>query len=92
MLASVTFAIMFNWIVAPRLCGPYWLRGLFTFQAENAGTWPLVLLIDRYHPAVKAGAMAPLTRPIYFVQAAWRHLAFGVVLGALLAPRDDDLI
>ena len=86
MLASVTFGLLFHWIVAPRLPGPYWLRGLLTFQAENAATWPLVLLIDRFHPAVKTGDMAPLNRPIYFAQAAWRHLAFGVVLGALLTP------
>jgi hypothetical protein len=89
MLASVTFAFIFDWLVAPRLWGPNWLRGLLTFQTENALSWPLVLLIDRFHPAVKAGEMAPLNRPIYFAQAAWRHLAFGVVLGWLLAPEDE---
>ena len=86
LLASVTFAFIFDRIVAPRLFGPYWLRGVLTFQAENAGSWPLVLLIDRFHPAVKVGQMARLNRPIYFAQEVWRHLAFGVVLGALLAP------
>jgi len=86
MLASVTFAFLFKWIVAPRLFGPYWLRGILTFQAENAGFWPLVLLIDRFHPAVNTGDMARLNRPVYFGQEVWRHLAFGAVLGALLTP------
>jgi hypothetical protein len=90
MLASVTFAFFFEWIVAPRLFGPYWLRGMLTFQAENASFWPLVLLIDRLHPAVKTGDMARLNQPVYFAQEVWRHLAFGIVLGALLTPPSEN--
>jgi hypothetical protein len=89
LLASVTFAMLFNWLVAPRLRGPYWLRGLLAFQTENATLWPLVLLIDGVHPAVKTGDMASLNRPVYFVQAVWRHLIFGLVLGALLTPEEE---
>ena len=86
LLAGVTFAFIFDRIVAPRLMGPYWLRGIVTFQAENAASWPLVLLIDRFHPAVKTGDLERLNRPVYVAQAAWRHLTFGAVLGLLLAP------
>ena len=73
--------------VAPRLPGPYWLRGVAMAQAENLTLWPLVLLIDRSHPAVKSGDLAHMSRPIYFGQAVWRHLALGAVLGALLGCR-----
>lgn len=90
MLASITFAFIFKWIVAPRLFGPYWLRGIVTFQAESAGFWPLVILLDRIHPAVKTGDLAPLNRRVYFLQEVWRHLAFGAVLGWLLTPDEED--
>jgi hypothetical protein len=53
-------------------------------QAENVTLWPLVLLIDRSHVAVRHGELARMNRPIYFWQAVWRHLALGAVLGALL--------
>jgi hypothetical protein len=84
LLASATFGLIFEMIVAPRLPGPYWLRGVIMAQAENATLWPLVLFIDRFHVAVKRGDLESMSRPVYFWQAAWRHLALGAVLGALL--------
>jgi len=83
---SVAFAVIYDRLVASRLPGPSWLRGALAFQIENAVTWPLVMLCDRHHPAVRAGVLSPLNRPVYFVQEIWRHLAFGVALGLLL-PR-----
>ena len=83
---SVVFAVIYDRFLAARLPGPPWLRGALAFQVENAITWPLVMLCDRYHPAVQAGALSRLHRPVYFVQEIWRHLAFGVALG-LLSPR-----
>jgi len=85
LLASASFGLIFDRIVAQRLPGPYWLRGIMMAQAENVTLWPLVLLIDRSHVAVKRGDLAPMSRPIYFGQAVWRHLAMGAVMGALLA-------
>jgi hypothetical protein len=76
--------LIFETIVAPRMPGPYWLRGVAMAQIENVTLWPLVLLIDRFHVAVKRGDLASMSRPVYFWQAAWRHLALGIVLGALL--------
>jgi hypothetical protein len=87
LLASAGFGLTFEMIVAPRLPGPYWLRGIVMAQTENLTLWPLVLLIDHSHVAVKSGDLAHMNRPIYFVQAVWRHLALGAVLGALLGYR-----
>lgn len=91
LLASATFGVIFETCVAPRLPGPYWLRGVVMAQIENLTLWPLVLLIDRSHVAVRRGELAPMSRPVYFGQAVWRHVALGAVLGALLAgSRADD--
>jgi hypothetical protein len=87
LLAAASFGLLFDLVVAPRLPGPYWLRGVLMAQAENVSLWPLVLLINRSHPAVKRGDLGRLTQPTYFVQEAWRHLALGAVLGAVLGVR-----
>jgi hypothetical protein len=86
LLAGASFGLIFDRIVAPRLCGPYWLRGVLMAQFENATLWPLVLLLDRSHVAVKGGHLAPMHQPVYFGQAVWRHLALGAVMGWLLQP------
>jgi hypothetical protein len=85
LFAGATFGLIFDRFVADRLPGPYWLRGLLMAQAENVALWPIVLLLDRSHTAVKTGDHAPMNRPVYFVQAVWRHAALGSVMGALLA-------
>jgi len=90
-LAGASFGVAFEAVVAPRLRGPYWLRGIQMAQAENASLWPLVMLMDRIHPSVKSGALAPMNRPAYFGQAVWRHLALGAIMGLVLgAPPADD--
>ncbi len=86
LLAGASFGLIFDRLVASRLPGPYWLRGLLLAQIENVTLWPLVLLIDRSHVAVKSGELARLNRPSYFGQAVWRHAALGAVMGALLDP------
>jgi hypothetical protein len=89
-LAGASFGLVFEHVVAARLPGPYWLRGVLLGQLENAALWPLVLLLDRHHVAVRRGRLAPMNRPVYFVQAVWRHLALGAVLGALLQPPTSE--
>ena len=84
--AGAAIGIVFDRLLAPRLVGPYWLRGVAMAQVENAALWPLVAVLDRVHPAVRRGRLAPLNRPVYFLQASLRHLALGAVLGLLLAP------
>jgi hypothetical protein len=91
LLGGVSLGLVFETIVASRLRGPYWLRGIVMVQVENATVWPIVFLLDRFHPAIQSGELAPLTRPVYFGQQVWRHLALGAVLGALLGPESPTV-
>lgn len=86
LIAGAFFGLIFQRVVAPRLFGPYWLRGVLMAQFENATLWPLVLLLDRSHVAVQRGKLAPMNQPVYFAQAVWRHFALGAVMGWLLQP------
>jgi hypothetical protein len=70
---GAVFGAMYS-LVAPRIGGPGWLKGAEAGMAEHLATWPVTRLIpgvDLYgnHRA--------------FAQAVWRHLLFGVILGAL---------
>ena len=78
---GLALAIVYAALARERLPGPGWLRGILLATAENLLLWPLVPLVDRHHPAVRAGLMPPLNRPRPFLQAVLRHLAFGAVLG-----------
>jgi hypothetical protein len=51
---------------------------------EHATLWPLVRVIDRYHPARGERGIPPLSgnRRAY-AQATFRHLLFGAVLDRL---------
>ena len=66
----------------PSLRGPPVLRGLMVGLIEHVATWPLTVLVDRYHPARKElPELAANSRA--FAQATIRHAVFGVVLGLL---------
>jgi hypothetical protein len=68
--------------VAPLLPLPPVLRGPAAALIENALTWPLGRLSDRFHPArSKIPTLTGNRRAL--AQATWRHLLFGVVLGEL---------
>lgn len=69
-----------------------WLGGSVFWGAiafamvEHVLTYPLTLLTDRFHPARGAPELPPMARSgRAFAQATWRHLVFGIVLGALLS-------
>ena len=68
--------------VAPALPVPPALRGPVVALAENALTWPLGYVSDRFHPARRELPVLGGNRRA-FAQATWRHLLFGVVLGEL---------
>ena len=69
-------------ILGSRLPGPPIARGLLAAMAEHLGSWPLTAVSDRFHPAREE--LPPLAgRPRAFLQATWRHVLFGVVLGLL---------
>ena len=68
---------------------PAWARGPAAAIAEHLGSWPLVLVTDRTHPA--RDEFPPLgSDPRAFAQATWRHLLFGVVLGELERRLNGD--
>ena len=67
-----------------RLPGAPAVRGLLLAQVENAILWPVIpLIIDRYHPAIRASRLPRLATPAYAVQSVLRHAAYGAVLGAV---------
>lgn len=68
--------------LAPSLPIPAITRGPACALVENAVTWPLGRLSDRFHPAGSKIPMLSGNRRA-LAQATWRHLLFGVVLGEL---------
>ena len=66
----------------PSLRGPPVLLGLLTGLIEHVATWPMVALVDRYHPARKELPNLAANRRA-FGQATIRHAVFGIVLGLL---------
>ena len=64
------------------LPGPPLLRGLLAGLIEHVATWPLVALVDRYHPARKDLPKLAANRRA-LGQATIRHAVFGIVLGLL---------
>jgi hypothetical protein len=68
--------------VASALPLPPALRGPAAGLAEHVALWPLVAITDRLHPA--RGELPTLRgNRNAFMQAAWRHLLFGLILGEL---------
>jgi hypothetical protein len=64
--------------------GPAPARGLLASLVEHFGSWPLTVLVDRYHPA--RGELPGLSgNRRALAQATWRHALFGVVLGLVEA-------
>ena len=61
-------------LVAPRVGGPGWQKGAAAGMTEHLATWP----ITRFIPGVNLYGTHRA-----FAQAVWRHLLFGVTLGAL---------
>jgi len=70
-------------LASDRLPGPGWRRGLTFALVENTLLWPIIMLLDRVHPAIKAGELPTYNRPWPFLAENLRHAAFGVVLGTL---------
>lgn len=64
-----------------RLPHPGWKGGLLFAVTENFILWPVLLVLDRIHPEVRAGRLEPFNRPVPFLQEVWRHVAYGVTLG-----------
>ena len=67
---------------------PAALRGLLAGLTEHAATWPMVALVDRYHPAREELPKLAGNRRA-FGQATIRHAVFGIVLGQLEGALND---
>ena len=61
------------------------LRGLLAGLIEHVATWPMTMLVDRYHPARKELPKLA-ANPRAFGQATIRHAVFGIVLGLFEGP------
>jgi hypothetical protein len=72
----------------PSLPGPAVLRGLLVGLIEHVATWPMVALVDRFHPARKELPKLVANRRA-FGQATIRHAVFGIVLGLLEDALND---
>lgn len=81
---GAALGLVYGAVARNRLPGSPVLRGLLLGQLENAALWPVIpLLVDRYHPAVRAGRLPRLNTPAYAAQALLRHVAYGAVLGGV---------
>ncbi|MGC4106127.1 MAG: hypothetical protein QM753_07195 [Thermomicrobiales bacterium] len=69
-------------IVAARLSGPGWMRGVAFATAENVALYPIMRLIDA-HPAIREGRLDAYWMWTAFGQAVVRHIAFGAVMGGV---------
>ena len=87
---SIVFALVYARVVGPRLPGPGWLRGLTMALAENTALWfTLIPIANKVHPAIKDGSMSRIrVTGVDFVVGMLRHVALGIVLGALCPVRD----
>jgi hypothetical protein len=79
--AGLIFWLLYRWLGG----SAFWLAIAFAL-VEHALTYPLTLLTDRFHPARGDPELPAMSRSgRAFVQATWRHLLFGVVLGLLVS-------
>jgi hypothetical protein len=70
--------------VQNRLPGPPWLKGVLFANIENALLYPITVFED-LHPAIQDGQVDRyLTWPSFW-QSVPRHIAYGAVLGVLMA-------
>lgn len=78
---SIALAIIYA-RVADRLTGPPWLRGVVVANVENLILYPVTVFED-FHPAVRDGQVDRYFTWAAFLQSIPRHVAYGVVVGAL---------
>ncbi len=78
---SLTLTYLYVLYGRDRLPGPEWLRALLFINAELALLTPLVLPLDKIHPAVRRGDIQPLGTAKGLLNQFMRHAAFGLALG-----------
>ena len=65
-----------------RLPGPAWLRGAVFLNIENLVLYP-VMVLDRYHPAVRDGQLQSYWSWPSFAESIPPHVAYGLCIGPL---------
>ena len=86
---SIVASAAYELVARERLAGTGWWRGTVFIMIENLALYPLALL-ERHHPAIRDGRLDSYRSRTAFGQQTWRHLAFGVTLGALAGTRTDN--
>ncbi len=80
-VAGLVFWAVYRWLGG----NVFWLAIGFA-MVEHLATYPLTMLTDRFHPARGAPELPPMSRSgRAFAQSTFRHLLFGVLLGALVS-------
>jgi hypothetical protein len=79
---SAGIGILYAVAANDRLPGPAWARGMLFLTVETCVLYP-VMMLDRYHPAVKAGQIDRYWTLPALLQSFPRHLVFGALLGSL---------
>ena len=69
-------------LIASRLPGPPWVRGIIFANAENCLLYPLARL-EAHHPGIRDGSLDRYWTWAAFLQSTPRHIAYGAVVGAL---------
>ena len=69
-------------LAKPFLPGPPVARAVMAGMAEHFGTWPLLRVVERVHPA-RREIPRLAGNPRALAQATWRHVLFAVVVGVL---------
>ncbi|HYI16558.1 MAG TPA: DUF6789 family protein [Thermomicrobiales bacterium] len=70
-------------VVAQFIPGTGWRKGLTFALAENTLLWPIIIVLDRVHPAIRSGELPVYNRPWPFLVENLRHATFGIVLGTV---------
>lgn len=83
--AGAVFGVIF-YHVQDLLPGPRWARGVGFALCENLSLWPILPLVDRYHPARHTGELDRLFCWKAFFVSQPRHVVFGLAL-AWLVPK-----
>jgi len=78
---GVNLGLAYAMLGERHLPGPPWWRGVVFANVENAVLYPLTVLTDRYHTAIRDGRLDRYWRWPAFVQSVLRHVAYGAVLG-----------
>jgi hypothetical protein len=86
---GISLAALFSGVRPTLPRRPAWQQALGFVLVEHLTSFPLVGLGDRRHPAVLRGELPPLRTWTYFWVETWRHLAYGLALGAAAQLSDE---